>query len=265
MDNFPTATPSAPGTAPPPRDGWAVAAGRGVDWWTSGWRLFTKAPVIWIAIVVVFSAIMFALSLVPFLGAIAQTLLYPVLGAGVLLGARALDRGGELTLGHLFACFNDKAMPLVIVALLYLGGWFVIWLGAAALLFAVLGFGTLSSFVSALASNDPTEMWVAMASMLSVSVLVVLLVAVLAALPLVMAYWFAPALVLFRGDEPIASMRTSFTACMRNMPPFLLYGLVGIGFAIVATIPVLLGWLVLLPVYAASLYTSYKDIFGEPP
>jgi uncharacterized membrane protein len=51
---------------------------------------------------------------------------------------------------------------------------------------------------------------------------------------------------------------------MRNVPPFLVYGMLGILFAIVASIPFGLGWLVLLPVYAASMYASYKDIFGEP-
>ena len=94
--------------------------------------------------------------------------------------------------------------------------------------------------------------------------LVVLLLATLLGIPLIMGYWFAPALVLFRGDEPFAAMKTSFTACMRNVPPFLVYGLLGILFAIVASIPFGLGWLVLLPVYAASMYASYKDIFGEP-
>jgi len=45
--------------------------------------------------------------------------------------------------------------------------------------------------------------------------------------------------------------------------PFLLYGLVGIGLAIVASIPFGLGWFVLLPVTIASMYTSYCDIFED--
>ena len=34
--------------------------------------------------------------------------------------------------------------------------------------------------------------------------------------------------------------------------------------SIVATLPLLLGWLVLGPVLAASLYTAYKDIYFKP-
>ena len=263
MDNFTPVTPSpapVPEANPPPRDGWAVAAGRGLEWWTHGWNLFRGAPWTWIAIMILFLAIMFGLSLIPFFGQIASTLLYPVLGAGVLVGARQLDRGSELTVGHLFACFNDKALPLIIVALLYFGGWFVIWLIAAALLVGVVGFGSFASLLS----GDPAQSVLAMLSAFGLGAVVVLLLAALLGVPLLMAYWFAPALVLFRGDEPFAAMKTSFTACLRNMPPFLVYGLLGLLFAVVASIPFGLGWLVLLPVYAASMYASYKDIFGEP-
>jgi uncharacterized membrane protein len=42
------------------------------------------------------------------------------------------------------------------------------------------------------------------------------------------------------------------------------YGLLGLVYAIVASIPFLLGWLVLAPVFAASVYVSYKDIFEAP-
>jgi uncharacterized membrane protein len=264
MDSFPPAPVSgqspAPEAAPPPREGWAVAAGRGVEWWRYGWQLFREAPLVWIVLIVLFVAVIFGLSLIPFIGQLASTLLYPVLGAGVLVGTRDLDRGGTLSVGHLFACFNAKAMPLVIVALLYFGGWFVIWLIAAALLVGLIGFHAFAALIT----GDPTQAPLALVSAMGVGSLLVLLFATLLGIPLIMAYWFAPPLVVFRGDEPFAAMKASFVACLRNMPPFLVYSLLGLAFGIVASIPFGLGWLVLIPVYAASLYASYKDIFGEP-
>jgi len=83
-------------------------------------------------------------------------------------------------------------------------------------------------------------------------------------IPLLMAYWYAPALIVFRNDEPLAAMKTSFKACLVNMLPMLVYSVLGLVFAIAASIPFLLGWLVLGPVFAATIYTSYKDIFGAP-
>jgi uncharacterized membrane protein len=69
---------------------------------------------------------------------------------------------------------------------------------------------------------------------------------------------------MLRNDEPLASMKTSFVACLANIWPMLVYSLVGLVLAIVATIPFGLGWLVLGPVFAASVYASFKDIFGAP-
>jgi uncharacterized membrane protein len=77
-----------------------------------------------------------------------------------------------------------------------------------------------------------------------------------------MALWFAPSLVIFRGTAPIDAMKVSFGACMRNIVPFLLYSLIYIVAAIVASIPFGLGWLVLAPLVMITLYVSYRDVFG---
>jgi uncharacterized membrane protein len=58
-----------------------------------------------------------------------------------------------------------------------------------------------------------------------------------------------------------AALKASFFACLKNIVPFLVYGIVGFVLAIVASIPVMLGWLVLGPVFIASVYTAYRDIF----
>jgi uncharacterized membrane protein len=63
--------------------------------------------------------------------------------------------------------------------------------------------------------------------------------------------------------SPGAAMATSFRGCLRNIVPFLLYCLIGLGLAIVASIPFFLGWLVLGPVTIATVYTAYCDIFED--
>ena len=45
--------------------------------------------------------------------------------------------------------------------------------------------------------------------------------------------------------------------------PFLVYGLIGLVFSIVASTPAGLGWLVLGPVLVGSLYASYRNIYLE--
>jgi uncharacterized membrane protein len=77
-----------------------------------------------------------------------------------------------------------------------------------------------------------------------------------------MALWFAPSLVIFRGTAPLDAMKVSFGACLRNIVPFLLYSLIYIVAAIVASIPLGLGWVVLAPLVMITLYVSYRDVFG---
>jgi uncharacterized membrane protein len=95
------------------------------------------------------------------------------------------------------------------------------------------------------------------------AIILVLLIAVSVALLVAMAYWFAPALVVLNGEAPIAALRKSFAASMHNIGAFLLYGIIYIGLAIVASIPMGLGWLVLGPMVVGSCYAGWRTIFSR--
>lgn len=227
--------------------GRAVDAGRGWSWIVSAWGLFKHNPLIWIANFMIFVIIMVAVQLVPFIGGIVGALLAPVLGAGIVLGAQAVHDGGELEVGHLFAGFRERTGALVLVGLLYLIGTIIIVLPMV----LVLGMGVLGGAMSGKAVG------------FGLGVMLAVLVALALAVPLLMAYWFAPALVALNGYDAIEAMKTSFLACLKNVAPFLIYGAIGLVLAILATLPLGFGWFVLAPVGMASLYTSYRDIFYE--
>ena len=114
-------------------------------------------------------------------------------------------------------------MPLIVVGLLYLAGTVVIVLIVVAIAVATIGMSGLSALVS----GDPLQGgWTALAT-LGFGAFFAVLVGTLAALPLMMACWFAPALVMLRHDEPVAAMKASFVACLVNIWPMLVYGLIG--------------------------------------
>ena len=81
--------------------------------------------------------------------------------------------------------------------------------------------------------------------------------------PLIMAVWFAPALVILNDVGPVEAMKLSFRACLRNIWPYLIYGLVWIPILIIAVIPLGLGLLVVYPAMMASIYVAYRDILIE--
>jgi len=229
-----------------------VPIGRGLDWITEGFALFRLNPLIWIVNLLIFLAIATLLSLVPVVGAIASMLAQPVLVGGMLLGCQALERGQALRIEHLFDGFRQNTQPLLMVGL-FSG---VAYLLVGLLVFMVVGGALGLSVLGGLADQPALAMGGAMLGYVLSG-----LIGLALSVPIAMATWFAPALVVFGNRQALDAMQASFSACLRNMLPFLLYGVVALVLAALAMIPFGLGLLVLGPVLVASVYTGYRDIF----
>jgi uncharacterized membrane protein len=81
--------------------------------------------------------------------------------------------------------------------------------------------------------------------------------------PLIMATWFAPALILFGGARPATALGVSLKAVTKNWSAMLVNSLtLGLLLFLAALIPMLLGLLVAMPVLFGSLYASYQAIFA---
>jgi len=229
--------------------GRSVGAGQGWAWIVQGWGLFKLQPGTWILVLLVAGVIFIAMSLVPLLNWILPSLAVPGLSAGVILGCKALEDGERLTVAHLFAGFQARGSALVLLGL----AGFVLYLIAMIPLLVVLG----GSFI-ALMSGDPAAF-----SDVGVGFVIAILATMAISVPVYMAMWFAPALVALHDAAPLAALRQSFGACLKNILPFLLYGVIMLVFAILAVIPLGLGMLVWMPVLFASVYASYRHIFFE--
>jgi len=248
-------TPVPPETLVP--GGRARPAGEGVSWLGAGWRLFTRAALMWIIAMLILFVIYVLANFVPILGAIAMHVLNPVFGAGLMVACASLERGGEFELDHLFAGFRKNFGSLVIVGL-------VVALAELAILLAFLGIagmGLLGGILTA-ANGEQVE------QILQASVIPFLLgtlVALALMVPVFMAYWFAPALVVLHGMEPIAALRESFVACLRNILPSLVYGVLMLLLSIGVALTLGLGLLVWVPLFFTSTYAAYRDIFIGAP
>ena len=230
--------------------GRAVEAGRGWTWIADGFGLFKKAPGMWIALVIVLFVILVVLAFIPLLGAVATFLLMPLFLGGLMLGCRALQGGGELELGHLFAGFKEHTGNLIVLGALSIAGWIIVMLPVI----AIVGAGAIFGMMRGDAAG---------AAAMGGSFVLAWLVAMALSIPIYMALWFAPALVVLRGLAPVAAVKESFFGCLKNVVPFLIYGIVLLVLGIVAAIPLGLGWLVLGPVAVASIYVAYRDIYGD--
>ena len=230
----------------------SVDAGRGVSLWTEAWPMFMKNPGMWIVFALVSLVIFIVLSLIPILGSIAASLLTPVFLAGWMLAARKADSGGTLQLGDLFAGFQDKLSPLLVLGALLMAASLVIFFSVGA-----LGFGAVMGLVLGGSQQSAGGVMAALGAGL-----VALGVGLVLGGLMAMAFWFAPALVVFRDVAPVDAIKASFTANLKNLLAFLVYSVVYLVAAIVASIPFGLGWIVLVPLGLLTVYVSYKDVFG---
>lgn len=227
----------------------SVDAGDGWTWIRGGFELFRQNPVIWIALFLIYLLIGMALTIVPAVGPIILNLLAPVFMAGFMLGCQALESGEELEINHLFAGFKHNTSQLITVGGIYLAGIIII----VGLVFVTTGGAMLSMAGHAPAVEEAAGPGMLLAALVALALL----------MPLIMAYWFAPVLVIFHGLKALDAMKLSFSACLKNIWPFTIYGLISMVLMVVAAIPLGLGLLVMIPTMTASLYVSYRDIFSE--
>ncbi|HEX6633773.1 MAG TPA: BPSS1780 family membrane protein [Usitatibacter sp.] len=229
-------------------------AGAGWSWIVHGWRLFARAPLMWILAVLVWVVIAVVVNFLPIVGGLVFQAVNGAIAAGFIVACRSIERGGEFELEHLFAGFRDRFVSLLVVGLIVMAGYVAIFL--------VFGMSFGFSILGALMTGDPNTI----ASSIMASALTLALgglVALALTIPLMAAFWFAPALVIMHGLGPVQAMKESFVGCMRNWIPFLVWSVVMTIFAIVAALPVLLGYLVWIPLAIASTYAAYRDIYTE--
>ena len=232
-------------------------AGAGWSWIVSGWRIFMRAPLMWVISIVVLFIAAIVMGIIPFIGSLAFQLLQGVIAGGFMVACHSLSRGGEFELEHLLAGFKRN-----FVDLLLLGVFLVI--GSLAIMLVLMLF-VGASVVPVVMNGGSMEQALAALAGSAMTVLLGGLVALALTVPLLAAYWFAPALVALNGVKPWAALKESFFGSFRNFVPFLVYGLVMMAFAILAAIPFGLGFLAWIPLAIASTYSAYRAIFTEPP
>ena len=239
--------------------GQAVPASHGWTWIAEGWELFKMAPGPWVGISLVFG-LWLLLPMIPILGLLASLLtpfFTPVLVGGIMIGCRSLDEGRGLEFNHLFEGFKTHFGSLVLVGAISFAITIVIMVVVFVLVAAVMG----ASLFGVMTGGEGQEISPETLKIMGLGALLAILVFIALALPVTAAMWFAPALVTGNNLAPVEAMKASLVGCLRNILPMLVYGIILLVPTLLATIPLLLGWLILGPIMAASVYAGYKDIY----
>ena len=190
-----------------------VNARRGWNWVLTGLALFRKSAARWAFIVFSYIMLMQLLGMIPVAGWFAATVLIPVFSASFMIVSRELDQGRELQVTLLFAGFGSS-LP----ALLRQGG---IYLASA---LAILGLSVMvdsgALFRLMVLGEKPPA-----AAFEDGSLAAAAAVAGTLYLPLLAAFWFAPALSAWRRMSAFKAMFYSLFAVLRNWRAFFVYSL----------------------------------------
>ncbi|MFH1044828.1 MAG: BPSS1780 family membrane protein [Pseudomonadota bacterium] len=252
-----------------------VPAGCGWNWVRTGFALFRKNPAMWAFLVFSYIILMQLLGMIPVLGWFAATVLIPAFTASFMIVSRELDQGRRIGFALLFSGFRSN-LP----ALLGQGGLYLASALAILALSALVDGGLLLQFM-VLGQKPPA------AAFEDGSLAAAAALAGTLYLPVLAAFWFAPALSAWRDLPALQALFYSLFAALHNWRAFLAYGLALLLLGLICSFALLLLatlirgllgnksqdalMLVVLPVMLtyvptlfASFYASYRDVFPPP-
>lgn len=227
----------------------------GMAWIREGWRLFKLAPIPWTGMAALVFLVLMAAGFLPFVGSALVHMLSPFVVAGFMAASRGADRGEPVSFIYLGAGWREGRDGLLVIGAVYLlASLFISYL------VGVLTGGDLDALMRQ--AQNPAALSQEEAERMVSTALPALGLGALLLAPLLMATWFAPALVMFDRFPPGRALWWSLWACGANWRPVLYYSLLlGLGGMVAVLIPFGLGLLVFVPWTLTSTYAAYRDIF----
>jgi len=256
-----------------------VASANGRLWLTQAYRIFKQSIGVWLGI----TSFLTLLQLIPVINQLVSILIPFALG-GLMLGCQKQSQGQAFKFDHIFAGIKQDAKQLIILSLSY---------AVMSLTVMLITFILMQSFgyhISEILPNELQEMtpmqltqWIQSADpqlviRLFKALLIGMLIALSLMVPVLMALWFAPALIVIKKEKALKALSLSFQACRINMMPMTFYGLAAIGYAVLfflglsfvsmllpfLAIPaIIFAYLAAFSITISSLYTSFVDVFSD--
>lgn len=247
-----------------------VPALTGITWVKLGVKTFFRQPLALSGLFFMFMAVVSVVSLVPLIGSAISLLLVPAATLGLMAASREAHEGRFPMPTTLITAFRSgpvRAQHMLLLGAMYAGALMLV-LGAAALLGGAGGGAEV-----ALNEAEVTPEMVR-STLFSGGLWLAMVVYV----PVMMAFWHAPALVHWHGVSPVKSLFFSAAACWANKGAMLVYGLSWVGvFMLIGLVISLLGAMlggtqamsiILYPsvlfmasMFHASIYFTFRDSF----
>lgn len=225
----------------------------GISWIIKPFEMFKDNFSVWLAVGLISCVASLIGAYVPIIEAFFKVISIIIIGVIILICA-AQAQNEDLDFTELWLKLKVQLRPLIILSLL-----FVVGVGIVLIPLLIL-FG----FVSVTASLDIEAIKLQEYPMgaLIFSAIVSLVLFLL----LLMAMWFAPALIILHGLDPKIAMKSSLKGFLANLLPMIAYSLIG-GIILLFFLNITLGFgiIVALPWIMMNHYISYRDVWTDQP
>jgi hypothetical protein len=219
----------------------AVPLRHAFAWYEEAMRLWKRAPVTWGALALIALAIDFALEALPGAGSLMGKIITPLVASSMVVAAYAADRGDRPRIAHAFAAFIAPAGAIAAIV----AASVITFAAEAAAAWWIADFNMLV--------HEPDSTVPSLTSIIGIYV-----VGVLVSLP----FTFVPFHVLIERAGAYDAFAASFRAFSLNTLPLMLYGAVSLLLLGFGLLTLGLGFVVALPLWVASSYAAWRDIFG---
>jgi len=247
---------------------------QGTVWLRTAYHMFTQHRGPWVLLVLAYLLALLVLAFVPYVGPYLLIVMKPVFVVGLLAAAWQQERGGMPKLSHLFQGFRTNLRALLTIGVLFVAG---IILAVAAS--SLVDGGRLIELVAARGSLNDDELRERFSDPL---LMLGMLFSIVLSLPVIIATWWAPAVVVFQDASAMAALGASMRAALANWKALLVYAILlylfgvvvpGIWYkltamlftdpavAMIVNTPMLVYTMFLTATVYIADYVSYRDVF----
>ncbi|WP_265503760.1 BPSS1780 family membrane protein, partial [Providencia heimbachae] len=231
----------------------AVDAGEGVNWISQSWALVKEKLGMWILINIVLFALIFIISMIPFLNLLI-TFITPIFLGGIIAICENQRKTGQAEIGLLFAGFQQKFSTLFAVGAIN----FAANLVGMIIAFIIGGSAIFGLLMENNQYGGPSDAAILASSGTFILAGIVMAIAALVGTALT---WFAPALVMNHEFKVGEAISASLQAVKKNILPGILFFIVIAILLVVSAIPLGLGLLISMPIMYATYYSTYRSLF----
>lgn len=217
-----------------------VPLSHALAWYEEAMRLFKFAPLSFIGLALLTIATELLLKAAPGIVALAGEIFTPLVACGLLYASAAADRGERPSLRAALYVFGESAGAIVAIVVA-----------------SLVAFGAQAIAAWWIADADLLQ-YESMAQLSIPAVLGIYALGTLAALPVT----FVPLLVLFERVSLRDAFAISAAAFAQNTLPLVVYGAASLVLLVFGLLTAGIGLVLALPLWAASSYAAWKDVFG---